>query len=59
MQRVPFAEPYLDPPEEKPMPLCPVCGEECEEVYVDVDSRVAGCDRCMTVYISWDYFDEE
>ena len=32
MQRIPWNEPDLDPPDLKPMPVCPLCGEECEEV---------------------------
>ncbi len=59
MQRIPYGEPYLDPPDLPPMPRCPVCGEECEEVYVDIDCHVVGCDCCMEVYNAIDYFEED
>ena len=40
----------LDPPEaEEFIPLCPVCGKECDTVYLDLDGEVAGCDRCITL----------
>ncbi len=58
-QRIPWSEPYLDPPDLPPMPRCPVCGEECEEVYVDIDCHVVGCDCCMEVYNAIDYFEED
>ena len=30
-----------------------------EEVYVDIDCRVVGCDCCMEVYNAIDYFEED
>ena len=30
----------LDPPEQKSLPVCPVCGEECETVYTDLYDEV-------------------
>lgn len=35
-------------PDEKPMPTCPCCGEDCEDVYVDFLGHVVGCDVCLT-----------
>ena len=26
---------------------CPVCGKECDTVYLDFEGEVAGCDRCI------------
>jgi len=31
---------------EEDEPICPVCGEECEELYI-VDGDVIGCDCCV------------
>ena len=50
---------WLDPPEQKPNPVCPVCGEECETIYTDINSEVCGCDRCIESYDAWDYYDDE
>ena len=50
---------WLDPPKMKPMPVCPVCGEECETIYTDINSEVCGCDNCVTEYNSCEYFDDE
>lgn len=27
--------------------FCPVCGAECETVYIDEDDQVVGCDCCI------------
>ena len=50
---------WLDPPEQKSNPVCPVCGEECETIYTDINSEVCGCDNCVTEYDSCEYFDDE
>ena len=50
---------WLDPPEQKSNPVCPVCGEECETIYTDINSEVCGCDNCVTEYNSCEYFDDE
>ena len=31
------------------IPICPVCGEECDTVYLDIDDEVIGCDQCITL----------
>ena len=49
----------INPPVMKPMPVCPVCGEECETIYTDINSEVCGCDNCVTEYNSCEYFDDE
>ncbi len=35
-------------PFEEPLPLCPVCGQECETVYRQ-DGTIIGCERCTKV----------
>ena len=49
----------LDPPEPKQLPVCPVCGEECETVYTDINAEICGCDNCITKYEAWEYYDDE
>lgn len=41
---------YPTPPDPEPMPRCPVCGEECETVYVDRTNTVVGCNECIEAY---------
>ena len=50
---------WLDPPEGKSPPVCPVCGEPCETVYTDVNSEVCGCDNCVLSYDAGEYFDDD
>lgn len=40
-------EHWLDPPEYA-IPICPICGEECEEIKRDYYGKVCGCDNCIT-----------
>ena len=28
-------------------PRCPICGEECEDIYKDKDLNIVGCDICI------------
>lgn len=37
---------YPGPPDEKPQPVCPVCGQECYTVYL-LNGEVVGCDNCI------------
>ena len=30
------------------IPICPVCGEECEEVYKNIENDIVGCNQCVT-----------
>ncbi len=50
-----FPELPIEPPEEKdPLhPHCPVCGEECEIVYIDQYEVCVGCDVCMRSSDAW------
>lgn len=39
---------YPEPPAEPPAPRCPVCGDECEYLYVKLFTRdILGCDSCI------------
>lgn len=35
------------PPEPDPV-YCPVCGEDCSEIYFDKCGNVVGCDYCIS-----------
>lgn len=38
--------------------VCPVCGEECEEIFEDVYGTVVGCDRCLISKDAWEWAEE-
>ena len=50
---------YLLEPEEYSMPICPICGEECEEFYFNRDGNICGCDNCISVKNAVEYEEEE
>ena len=50
----------LEPAErEEFIPVCPICGRECDTLYLDKDRDVAGCDRCITLKDAYEYLSEE
>lgn len=39
-------------------PVCPVCGQECETVYLDHKTRdILGCDVCVDVKDAWSRYE--
>ena len=36
------------------VPICPVCGAECEEVYESNTGGIVGCDHCLTLHDAYD-----
>ena len=49
----------LEPPAwDEYIPVCPVCGEECDTVYMDYEGEVAGCDRCTHLANAYEYLYE-
>lgn len=41
---------YPGPPPETPVPVCPVCNSECEEVYLNENGEVVCCNNCLDKY---------
>ena len=37
---------------EPTFPICPVCGEECEEIFRDLN--IVGCDICIKQSDAWE-----
>lgn len=35
-------------------PHCPICGEECETLYVDKYGVAVGCDMCINKHDAWE-----
>ena len=40
---------------EYPPVHCPICGEECETVYLDKDLNAVGCEVCLAPWSSDDW----
>ena len=40
-------------------PICPVCGEQCEEIFKDINGEVCGCDRCITSRDAYEWQGEQ
>ena len=51
MEQIPDApwiqEAELYGPPEPDAVCCPVCGEECNEIYTDMTGTAVGCEHCM------------
>lgn len=64
MQGIPDA-PWIRDAELNGMPsadpvICPVCGEECETIYLDEGClNVLGCDNCIRTMDAYDWFEEQ
>ena len=52
------AEMYGMPPYD-PQPVCPICGEECETVYADMNGDVFACNCCLMEQDAWEWQEEE
>lgn len=50
---------YMMEPLEQSMPVCPICEEECEELYFDNNGDICGCDNCITVKNAYEYEEEK
>lgn len=54
------AEMYGMPPyDDGPDPVCPICGKECETIYMDKDGTEVGCDRCIQTQDALEYQEEK
>ena len=38
---------YPEPPNEPPVPTCPICSRECSTIYKDMFGVIFGCDECV------------
>ena len=43
----------------KPAPVCPNCGEECDELYIDDLSIIIGCECCVKKVDALEYLSQE
>lgn len=48
---------YTEP--KQVVPICPVCGKECETYYFDRYGDIIGCDECITYGDAIEYQSEE
>ncbi len=44
---------YPGPPTDSPAPLCPICGEETETLYANIDGEIVGCPECLKFVDAW------
>ena len=49
---------YPEPPAER-RHTCPVCGEDCEHIFVNSENEVCGCDQCGRWMFIDDFEEEE
>ena len=38
---------------------CPVCGEECTDIFLDNYRNVVGCNRCMSTVDAYEWYQDE
>jgi hypothetical protein len=38
---------------------CPVCGDECDTIYMDKYGEVFGCEQCITKTDAWFWADDQ
>ena len=48
-------EDWLNPPEDPEPVHCPVCDQECDEIYFNRDGDVIGCDMCISTQSAADW----
>lgn len=41
------------------MPCCPVCGEECNDLYIGSGQEILGCDRCVHTECAYERLAED
>ena len=35
-------------------PVCPICEQTCETIYISADNEIVGCDQCKTTRNEWE-----
>jgi len=40
------------------VPVCPICEEQCEELYYDRAGEICGCENCMKTRNAWEVLEE-
>lgn len=46
-----YGYPYGE--EHEKIPICPVCGKEAEDFYIDESKDILGCNNCIRRIDSW------
>jgi len=41
------------------MPICPVCGAETNDFFMDENNSIVGCTDCIRLIDAWEYTREE
>ena len=53
------AETFGYPPYNTDPVYCPICGKECDTIYLDKHGDVFGCEMCIDTMESWDWKDQQ
>ena len=40
-------------------PICPICGESCNELYTDKNGDIIGCDNCVSTIDAWEWLQDQ
>lgn len=51
------AQLYGYPKKPLDMPECPICGKQCDEIYLNIYGEVVGCDVCIKVKDSFEWME--
>jgi hypothetical protein len=49
----------LGMPPYEPMPVCPVCGKECNSIFLDTNREAFGCEHCVKEEDSYEWLEQE
>ncbi len=49
---------YPEPSEKEVIPVCPVCGEECDTIYKNKWGDIVGCEECVQTHEALEIMEE-
>lgn len=49
---------YPGEPPQKPVPVCPVCGWDCNSYFINSNGEVIGCENCVKEMDAYEWREE-